>query len=592
MTVLCPRLHQLPNSLDPLHYRHRRDLHAPHKRQLHTLSRRPTSDLSPESAESLFLDALARASLCRKHARPISSLTRPPPPPSHPPRTARFSTHSRKNDPPYTSALELSVQDPPDSVSVGIPREELRSIVDQYDYAGYQEERPPDRDCNDNPKPDMPVSHPNYIPYRDPLVAEGFLEQQAIDYFKVLLQDKDMPNNLLYKAYKALPQPRVQYLQNSHIRKFMHRLSVVEYKDEPSMMRYLSVVDDMFANEIPMTRTEWNSAISFAGRYLRRVGDIQVETATQIWLRMEKEAGIQSSAVTFSILFDIATKAGKFALADIVVKEMNQRNIEPNRYFRTNKIYCQGLRRDGEAVRASYKELVDSGELVDTVVLNCVIASLINAGEASAAEHIFGRMKGLSTDKSATANIRGWKAQRQLGKVLDRAARNLRHEPERRSTVQDATPVTPNLHTYRLLIKYHAHESGNIDRISELLDEMHYMAIPIHGSIFYQLLRGFFFHGGIRYSSWNKSKLDKLWDLFRQYVEKDKETEQNHQEWMSEEDRGCYFDVSIVKVVLRAYHKVTGKDTTMQVWEEIKEVWKPDAQDEEDVNTELAYLFA
>jgi pentatricopeptide repeat protein len=78
-----------------------------------------------------------------------------------------------------------------------------------------------------------------------------------------------------------------------------------------------------------MTRTEWNSAMSFAGRYLRKVGDVQVETATQIWLRMEKEAGIESSATTFSILFDVATKAGKFALADIVVKEMMQRKIEP-----------------------------------------------------------------------------------------------------------------------------------------------------------------------------------------------------------------------------------------------------------------------
>ena len=244
-----------------------------------------------------------------------------------------------------------------------------------------------------------------------------------------------------------------------------------------------------------------------------------------------------------------------------------------------------------EAVRASYKELVDSGEIVDTVVLNCVMQSLINAGEASAAELIFERMKSLGGTLDNLQNIRGWRAQRQLGKVLDRAASNLRNQPERRTALQDATPIAPNLHTYRLLIKYHAHESGNIDRISELLDEMHYLDIPIHGSIFYQLLRGFQFHGGVRYSSWNKSKLDKLWSLFCQHVEKDKDIQQDR-EVMYEEDRGCYFDIGVIKSVLMAYHKVTGKETTMKFWEEFKEVWNPNAQEEEAISKELARMLA
>lgn len=586
MTALCPRLHQPVNPFDHTRPRRRRDLHAP--------PRRPAPLLTSESAESLFLDALARASLCKKHARPLSHSSRPPhsSPPSRPPR---FSTHARKSDQPYASALKLADDDyladeDPETLPEPIPREELRALVEQYDYAGYLEELPPDRGGH-GPESDESVTRSDYMPDREPEPAPGFLEQQRIDYLSVLLRDRNVPHSVLFKIYKALPKPRVAFLETDQIRKLMHRFSVTEFKDEPSMLRYLSIVDDMFAANIPMTRSEWNSAIHFAGTYTRKIGDAQVETATQIWLRMENEAGHKGSAATFNILFGIAIKAGKFALADAVVREMTRRGLEPNRYFRTNKIYASGLRRDGEAVRESYKELVDSGEIVDTVVLNCVMQSLINAGEASAAELIFERMKSLGGTSDNLHNIQGWRAQRQLGKVLDRAAHNLRNQPERRTALQEATPITPNLNTYRVFIKYHAHESGNIDRISELLDEMYHLGIPMHGSIFYQLLRGFRFHGGVRYSSWNKSKLDKLWSLFCLHVEKDKDIQQDR-EIMYEEDRGCYFDIGVVKSALMAYHKVTGKETTMKFWQEVKEVWKPNTQEEEAIDGELARMLA
>lgn len=588
MTALCPRRnhHLSPsNSFDYDSPRHRRDLHI--------LSRRPASSpraLTPESAESLFLEALSRASLCRKHARQASTTTRP----SHlrtssSTYSARFTTNAATKKPPQSSTVELFSDESSHPAPIHISRHDLRSIVDQYDYEGYQEDPPLDRDSHDDLPPSTHVHYSSQIPAREPLIAQSVLDQEAIDYFNLLIQDERTSNTPLYKAYQVIPQPRPRYLQNQSIRLLMHRLGVVEYKDERTMQRYLTVVDDMLTADVPMTRTEWNSAISFAGRYLRKVGDVQVETATQIWLRMEKEAGITSSATTFSILFDVATKAGKFALADIVVKEMVQRKIEPNRYFRTNIIYCHGLKQDGAAVRKAYQDFVDAGEIIDTLVLNCVIASLINAGEPSAAEYIFEKMKALGSENTPVAKIRGWKAQRHLGQVLDRAGQSLRNEPERRVVVQNVTPITPNLHTYRLLIKYHAHESGNIDRISELLDEMQQVGIEIHGSLFYQIIRGFSIHGGIRYSSWNKKKLDSFWKIFCQFVERDKEIEQQHGDWISEEDRGCYLSVSMVQTVLNAYHKVTGPENTRKMWQEIKEVWKPSEEDEEYVNSGLEY---
>jgi hypothetical protein len=118
---------------------------------------------------------------------------------------------------------------------------------------------------------------------------------------------------------------------------------------------------------------------------------------------------------------------------------------------------------------------------------------------------------------------------------------------------------------------------------------MQQIGINIHGSIFYQIIRGFSIHGGIRYSSWNKKKLDSFWEIFCQFVERDMEIEQQHGDWISEEDRGCYLSVSMVQIVLNAYHKVTGPENTRKVWEEIKEVWKPSEEDEEYVNSGLEY---
>ena len=588
MTALCPRRNHLstPNLFDQDSPRHRRDLHI--------LSRRPapppSRTLPPESVESLFLEALSRASLCPKHARQSSTTSRPSQSKTSPStRSARFTTATPTQRPPQTSAVELSSDESSHPAPIHISRHELRAIVDQYDYEGYQEDPPPNRDSHHEPSPSIPIHFSYQIPFREPLDAQTLPDQEAIDYFNLLLQDEGTPNTLLYQAYKAIPQPRPQYLQNQPIRSLMHRLAVVEFKDEQTMQRYLSVVDDMLTADVPMIRSEWNSAINFAGRYLRKAGDVQVDTATQIWLRMEKEAALTSNATTFSILFDVATKAGKFALADIVVKEMIQREIEPNRYFRTNIIYCHGLKRDGAAVRKAYQDFVDAGEIIDTLVLNCVIASLINAGEPSAAEYIFEKMKALGTENTPVAKIKGWKAQRHLGKVLDRAGQTLRKDSERRVAVQNVTPITPNLHTYRLLIKYHARESGNIDRISALLDEMQQHGLDIHGSIFYQIIRGFSIHGGIRYSSWNKKKLDSFWEAFCRFAERDKEMEQNHSDWISEEDRGCYLSVSMVQIVLIAYHKVTGPEYTRKVWQEIKEVWKPSEEDEEHVNHKLEY---
>lgn len=483
-------------------------------------------------------------------------------------------------------------------MAIQIPKQELHDLVQLYEFEEDPSENDEKRQKERPSEATMPPGQEEMAfttkrPPREPQPPTSEYHKDLINQLLDLLQDGNTPHSTLFETYQALPHPRVSYLTDQTIRDLMHTLSVVEFKDEQTMLRYLSIVDDLHAANIPMVLAEWNSAISFAGSWVRRVTDLQVETATQIWLRMEREAGVKSDNITFNILFDVAAKAGKFALAEVIMKEMIARDMEENRYFRTSKIYYYGMKRDGIAVRRSYKELVDAGEFVDTAVLNCVVASLIKAGEASAGEHIFERMKRMHAEKTGTKlPTGGWKGTRELGKVLDRAARLLRKQPEQRAPVQEASPVAPNMHTYRLLIKYHAHRSGNIDRVTELLDEMHELRINIHGSIFFQLFRGFRFHGGVRYSSWTKSRLDKLWTVFLEFVKRTEERNQDRPATLAEEERGCYYDSGVVIVVLQAYNKCAGKETTLEVWDDILERWKPDGEALEAVNGALASMFA
>lgn len=601
MTVLYPQ-----KQSNHIHHSHR-DPYRQTRNHHHSTLRRPKPTIDPQSAEDIFLHALARASLCKKHARPHSTNSRPHarlqrPDHSHnhttsrdvPPRPSKFSTNN---------ATEHAA-----NAIAALPREELRSIVELYDYEFDTEpiyEQPRRRTPIPVPVEDIPpqpqhqtldASAPPPEPRRE-LPGDALQYTIQIQHVIELLENQETPHDDLFEAYQALPDPRISYLDDVYIRKIMHHFSVVEFRTEQSMLRYLSLVDDLTAANIPMTTGEWNSAISFAGRWLRRVSDVQVETATQIWLRMEREAGVKSDNITFNILFDVAAKAGKFALAEMIMKEMITRGLPANRYFRTNKIYYYGIKRDGAAVRRAYKDLVDAGEFVDTTVLNCVIASLIRAGEASAAEHIFERMKSIDAEKTGSKPVtKGWRKHRELGRVLDRAARLIRKRPEKKSTVQEAvqeaTPIKPNMHTYRLLIRYHAQESGNIDRVTDLLDEMHDMRIDIHGSVFFQLFKGFQLHGGVRYSSWTRARLDKLWAVFLEFVKRSNQRNQESPAVLDEEDKGCYYDAPVVIIVLQAYNRVSGKETAMAVWEEILDKWKPEGRALDAVNGALADMWA
>ena len=389
--------------------------------------------------------------------------------------------------------------------------------------------------------------------------------KESIQHAINVIEDDTTSNETLYESYKAMPFPGVSYLSREVRQKLLLRLSIMEKKNVRGTFLYLSVANDMKAAHIPLSEREWNSAVYLSGRCVTKVTSAEVEDALRMWKEMEGEAGVESSEVTFNILFDIAVKSGKFVLAEMILKEMKTRELPLNRYAHVGLIYYYGLKGDGNAVRRTYRDMVEAGEFVDTVVLNCVIASLLRAGERQAAEQVYQRMKRLHARQTAgkVPNL-SWRARRDLGRVLHRAAIRFRQDSHKRQRFQDELSLAPDLQTFIIFLRHHVSETGELHHIAALLDEMQLYGLPIHGRLFMELFRGFYNHGGVRYTSWTEQRLESVWKSFLSISDKNLET--------------VYIEKWMVIWIIRAFGKCCGIGRTLEIWEELKSRWKTDEE--------------
>lgn len=390
-----------------------------------------------------------------------------------------------------------------------------------------------------------------------------------VAHLEQVLLERRLPPDSVYSLYCKIPRPGVAYLSERATRMLLHCLSVVEDETEAAMLRYLSVLDDMKIANRPLLRSEWTSAMVLTGRCVRKTSAAEIESLLHLWRKMEQEAKVEPSSVTFNVLFDVAAKAGKFALAEVLFKEMKTRNLRLNREFRTGYILYQGLRGNGEGVKMAYKELVNAGEIVDTTVLNCVITSLIAVGEISAAELVFRRMKALYfSKKKGRLFPKHWRHAKDLSFLLNMAAEKYREDASTREKVQDSVPVAPNEETYRILASYHAYHSGNLDRMTELIEEMLQFHLSINRSMYFLLFKGFQIHGGLRYSAWTKARLEGLWASYKETLLLDP----------CRLSMQTYFAIA----VMLAFQKTIGDNRMKEVWEELDDLWKP-SQDDVDI---------
>lgn len=516
--------------------------------------------------ESWFISSLARAGDCRKHStrsaqvpfalqRPFQGAKRRR---GYSPRILRYQ-HSKVKP----------VQEP--DFPENRTREELLELVDQYSGHSYTDQLPlielpklyqpsdgPHLTVSDKPEDEWPPPHHTW-----PADAATKITLRKL---VLALRDSSTDPDEIYQLYRALPEPRAPYLESRTRHKMLHHLSVVERKDEHSMLRYLSVVDDMKASAIPLSCAEWNSAVSFVARYVSWSTEVEVEAALHMWREMEHIAGVRGSDATFNILFDVACKAGKFTLAEMIYKEMEARGFEFDRYHHVSMIFYYGLQRNGDGARAAYKTLVESGEIVDTVVLNAMISALIRAQEPAAAENIYERMKKAHMIRAGSRlQPSDFRLRRHITRVLKQWAIIAKRHTEKKHGFQNQSIIAPDVHTFRILVNYFAIEAGELDKTAKFLEEMKWFHLPLHGALFNALLKGFALHGGVRYSQWTERRLESVWNSLLDALDDGVE--------------GLYISKWMATWALRAFAKCSGKSRALVAWDELKGKWDPGEED-------------
>jgi hypothetical protein len=76
------------------------------------------------------------------------------------------------------------------------------------------------------------------------------------------------------------------------------------------------------------------------------------------------------------------------------------------------------------------------------------------------------------------------------------------------------------LRTYNILINHYGVRVGDLSRVVKYIDEMKFFQIPLHGSIFLALFKGFAVHGrSPERPEWTPERLDSVWSAFLDAVD-------------------------------------------------------------------------
>ncbi|MCJ1475245.1 hypothetical protein MMC13_003907 [Lambiella insularis] len=556
-------------------WNHYRSSRRKHDRSQSTLS---VNDLEEELLDNFFINALVKASTCIQHAPNKTAALAPMiTPPLFHRRQRNIVTFFEANTQAYHTATlrrshTLIAADP-------LSRDDYLAMLDYYREtyeADIRAEEAPVGLPAVETLPEGSMGLGTSIEETSQVDSVQQTETSDVDItgqtslterLTKALVDETVSNEDLYKVYQTLPFPGVSHLVKDVRRTLLRRLSIMEKKTQSNIFWFLSVVDDMKAADLHLTKSEWSSAIYLVGRGFAKVSALEVEVALRTWKEMEQEAHVQGASVTFNILFDIATRAGKFALAEMIMKEMKARNLRISRFTHVGLIYYYGVRGDGNGVRRAYRELVNDGQIVDTAVLNCVIASMLRAGEPAAADQVYERMKVFYSQRSGKKlPPNDWSESKQLGRVLEKAGRTFRKNPSKRQRLQDEQSLAPNSRTYVALLTHHVSHTGELQRVVSLLDDMQTLGLAIRGRFFMELFRGFALHGKAHYSLWTQTKLETVWALFVQLLN-DGAEHVHVEKW-------------IVIWTLRAFAACSGQERTLEIWEELKSRWKHEREEE------------
>ena len=468
-------------------------------------------------------------------------------------------------------ATKMVQQEKPRPELGGVERAQLMELVGRNGEGSVQEHfdfhRDPYRRGYAQPDgPKLQVSdkkHDVEYPSREDTVQVSDEVQDLMPkLYSAIGQRLRHPNRMsldaIYKLYTQLPEPRMLFLSWQWRSKLLKVMGTPPKRDMESMLRYFALVADVKNAGLTLRRTQWNFALAFATKYATRTTAQEMESALRLWREMERGANVMGNDVTFNVLFDVAAKSGNFTLADMIYKEMESRGIEFNRFHHVSLIHYFGLRLDSGGVRAAYKEMVDSGEMIDTIVLNCVISGLLRCGEETAAEETYQQMK-KTHSLAADMPQRDYMMNKVVTRVLMMFTKVGKQHPELQESLQTRIELTPDLHTYKLLVQHFAIRVGNLPKVAQYLDEMKHLGVQVHPTIFLALFKGFYTHGGFPGSDWSERRLMALLDALYQ----------------AKDEKGKTFRIErwLVIWALRAVKRCSSNEVVLETFDAMTQRW-------------------
>ncbi|KAK3387506.1 hypothetical protein B0H63DRAFT_470188 [Podospora didyma] len=507
-------------------------------------------------------------SRCENHTAAATS-----PSSSGPDQRPADSLQSKPRQHPKMSEQELlNLVEPYDADDPGTVDEHLQFVRDPY-MRGYARSDGHDiviaRDKHD-------VDYPSFDEVTEPNEEErAILWDLRFAVIRRLRNRHEIDLDNVYDLYQRLPEPRMPFIYGRLRHQLLRVLGQPDKRDSKSMMRYFAVISEVKRSGFLLTSGEWNAAMALASRYVGVTTETEVEAAMKLWQEMELEANIKGTDVTFNILFDAASKAGNFVLAEMLYQEMKSRGHRFNRYHHVSLIHFFGLQLDTSGMRAAYREMVKAGEIIDTVVLNAMISGLLRSGEEAAADRVYRRMKATAPDSREAKGTekkrpvlpgRTYTTNKAITQALMMFAKLGRKHPKLLPGFQNTAPMHPDLQTYRILLNYYSIKVGDISKVAQLVDEMRFYQIPLHGAIFLALFKGYATHGGYERSPWSTQRLDSIWTAFLRAID--------------DEVPGLEIKTWLAISILQAFVKCATREQVLVAYDELKARWRLDPDDE------------
>lgn len=371
---------------------------------------------------------------------------------------------------------------------------------------------------------------------KDGLVIKERLDDLAIarnlKLFLPAIEDRTKSNQYVFSLYKRLPNAGLSILSVEERAQLLYRFAHPPDRRRSNARNFLILFNDMIQAGFKLSKSMCTSAIYFTAHKVPRLEKRDLMDAIAIWHRMESMYSLEADGVVFELLIRIATLSGHFAVGDRMYQEMKKRGMRLSRRGHVTMLYSYGTRRDVEGVHKTFEELVSLGQVVDTTVLNCLIASLLKAGDLNTAQQIYSRMiRDHVNDIAEAATVRP-KAVLFPSTSTDFAVRRMRSQNlcaifeaylERKKMQGKEplpelhVPIVPNIRTFAILLRHHCLFTGDLTAVSQLLDDMEKIfESPPRVIIYYFLFCGFGTHSSAK--GWTEKLLLGAWDAFKRVL--------------------------------------------------------------------------